>query len=109
MNRSFDNMLGWLYTPDTIPQDETFDGLAFGDYANSAPTGDRIVAHTYSGATDDVMGRPNPDPGEEYPHVNTQLFGRFDPPENARLQASTMRPPFNAPEPGAEPEPQPGS
>ena len=21
------------------------------------------------------MGRPNPDPGEEYPHVNTQLFG----------------------------------
>ena len=32
-NRSFDNVLGWLYTPDNLPPGETFEGLAFGDYA----------------------------------------------------------------------------
>src|SRR5687768_4910301 len=36
-NRSFDNLLGWLYTPETLPEGETFGGLAFGDYANTAP------------------------------------------------------------------------
>jgi phospholipase C len=102
-NRSFDNMLGWLYTPDTIPQGETFDGLAFGDYANSSPSGERIEAHTYSGATDDVMGRPNPDPGEEYPHVNTQLFGVVAPTANATRQIGEMAAPFNAPAAGAAP------
>ena len=40
-NRSFDNLLGWLYTPETLPAGETFDGLAFGDYANPRPTGER--------------------------------------------------------------------
>ena len=29
------------------------------------------------------MRSPTPDPGEEYPHVNTQLFGTVDPPANA--------------------------
>ena len=102
-NRSFDNLLGYLYTKDDLPAGETFAGLAFGEHANTAPDGTRIPAHVYTGETDRIMSFPDPDPGEEYPHVNTQLFGRFDPPENARLQASAMRPPFNAPEPGAEP------
>ncbi|WP_127475267.1 alkaline phosphatase family protein [Microbacterium sulfonylureivorans] len=102
-NRSFDNLLGWLYTPDTVPEGETFDGLAFGDYANIAPSGDRIAAHTYSGPTDEVMGRPNPDPGEEFPHVNTQLFGRVDPPSNATVGIGDMSPPFNAPPPRTKP------
>ena len=44
-NRSFDNLLGWLYTPDSLPEGETFDGLAFHDYANVAPSGERIAAH----------------------------------------------------------------
>ena len=38
-NRSFDNLLGWLYTPEDLPEGETFDGLAFGDYANPDPSG----------------------------------------------------------------------
>ncbi len=85
-NRSFDNLLGWLYTPENLPEGQTFDGLAFGDYANLAPTGERIAAHTYDGPTDVIMGQPNPDPGEEFPHVNTQLFGTVIPASNASSQ-----------------------
>ncbi|MDN3497456.1 alkaline phosphatase family protein [Planococcus sp. APC 4015] len=102
-NRSFDNMLGWLYTPDDLPEGETFDGLAFGSYSNVAPTGETIAAHIYEGPTDEVMGRPNPDPGEEFPHVNTQLFGTVAPAENATAQTGQMAPPYNAPAEGADP------
>lgn len=102
-NRSFDNLLGWLYTPETLPDSETFDGLAFGDYANPGPAGERIAAHTYTGPTDEVMGRPNPDPGEEFPHVNTQLFGTVEPAANATSQIDGMTAPYNAPPPGTAP------
>ena len=33
------------------------------------------------------MNTPNPDPGEEYQHVNTQLFGLIDPPGNRGMLA----------------------
>ncbi|HYI51423.1 MAG TPA: alkaline phosphatase family protein [Microbacterium sp.] len=102
-NRSFDNLLGWLYTPENLPAGQTFDGLAFGDYANVAPSGERIAAHPYEGATDVVMGMPNPDPGEEYPHVNTQLFGTVLPATNATRQTGAMEAPFNAPAAGTSP------
>ena len=102
-NRSFDNLLGWLYTPENLPADQTFDGLAFGDYANVAPSGERIAAHVYEGATDVIMGQPNPDPGEEYPHVNTQLFGTVLPATNATAQTGAMEAPFNAPDEGTSP------
>ena len=102
-NRSFDNILGWLYSPGDLPAGETFDGLAFGEFANAAPTGERIAAHTYTGPTDDVMGRPNPDPGEEFPHVNTQLFGTVSPASNATSQVGDMTAPFNAPPAGTAP------
>ena len=103
-NRSFDNLLGWLYTPENLPAGQTFDGLAFGDYANVAPTGERIAAHVYEGATDVVMGQPNPDPGEEYParqHAAVR-HGRCPPrtrparPATCRRR-STRRPPGTAP------------
>lgn len=102
-NRSFDNLLGWLYTPETLPDGETFDGLAFGDHANVSPAGDRIAAHTYTGPTDEVMGRPNPDPGEEYPFVNTQIFGNVEPSSNATSRVDDMTAPFNAPQTGTTP------
>src|SRR6478735_6056174 len=92
-NRSFDNLLGWLYTPEDLPDGMTFDGLAFGDYANTAPSGERVAVHAYSGPTDDVMARPDPDPGEEFPHVNTQLFGVIDPKGNAASQVGDMTEP----------------
>ncbi|WP_395242929.1 alkaline phosphatase family protein [Agromyces sp. MMS24-K17] len=102
-NRSFDNLLGWLYAADGLPDGQTYDGLAFGDYWNPAPDGTRIDAHVYDGATDEIMGRPDPDPGEEYPHVNTQLFNRIDPETNADLYVEDMSEPYNAPAKGQEP------
>jgi len=99
-NRSMDNLLGWLYTPDDIPDGETFDGLAFGTYTNKAPDGRTVPAHVYTGPTDLIMRSPDPDPGEEYPYVNTQLFGRVDPPDNALRFPRNVRPPYNAPPAG---------
>ncbi|GAA1147431.1 alkaline phosphatase family protein [Microbacterium natoriense] len=96
-NRSFDNLLGYLYTPETVPAGETFDGLAFGTHSNTAPDGTVVEAHVYQGPTDRIMSLPDPDPGEEYPHVNTQLFGTIDPPGNADLFVDGMSAPFNAP------------
>ena len=76
---------------------ETFEGLAFGDYANTSPDGTVVAAHVYEGSTDEIMGRPNPDPGEEFPHVNTQLFDTVDPPRTPSSSSSRMTAPFNAP------------
>ena len=102
-NRSFDNMLGWLYTPENLPAGETFEGLAFGNYSNPDPDGNPVGVHIYSGPTDVIMGQPNPDPGEAYPHVNTQLFGTVSPETNARLWENGMSAPYNAPKDGAKP------
>lgn len=49
------------------------------------------------------MGKPNPDPGEEFPHVNTQLFGTIAPASNADLYAEDMDAPYNAPPAGTAP------
>lgn len=100
-NRSFDNLLGYLYTPDAPPPGGSFEGLAFGDYANSASDGTKIPAHVYTGSTDHVIGRPEPDPGEDYPHVNIQLFGHIDE-HNRGKENADLTPPYHAPEPGAQ-------
>ena len=99
-NRSFDNILGWLYTPETVPAGQRFDGLAMGRYSNLAADGTSIEAHVYYGPTDTIMSQPNPDPGEQYPHVNTQLFGTVDPASNADLVKGPVQAPFNAPPSG---------
>jgi phospholipase C len=49
------------------------------------------------------MNTPNPDPGEEYQHLNTQLFGIIDPAENRGVLAEHMAAPFNAPPAGRAP------
>ncbi|GAB3128052.1 alkaline phosphatase family protein [Glaciibacter psychrotolerans] len=103
-NRSFDNVLGWLYTPETVPAGQTFNGLAMGEYSNTAPDGTVIDAHVYTGSTDEIMRQPDPDPGEEYPHVNTQLFGVVDPSSNSNLHLHDVQAPFNAPKPGRRPD-----
>lgn len=101
-NRSFDNLLGNLYTPETVAPGGAFEGLAFGSYSNRAEDGSEVAAHVYSGPTDRIMRQPDPDPGEEYPHVNTQLFGTLDP-HNRGREVDEMRAPFNAPRPGSPP------
>jgi phospholipase C len=95
-NRSFDNLLGHLYQPGEVA---SFEGVVGKDLANPVPdwAADRAGGDTvrYGVAAD--MNTPSPDPGEEYPHVNTQLFGIIDPPANRGLPAEKMAPPFNAP------------
>lgn len=99
-NRSFDNILGHLYPPGKVPEGQSFNGLANGSYSNPSPSGP-VAAHIYKGSTDMIMRSPAPDPGEEYPHVNTQLFGTVDPPGNADVEFKQMSAPFNAPPKGA--------
>jgi phospholipase C len=93
-NRSFDNLLGRLYEPGEVP---AFEGVTGKNLANPvpawAPGGGALVP--YGVAAD--MNSPSPDPGEEYQHVNTQLFGIIDPPSNRGVMADKMTPPYNAP------------
>ena len=96
-NRSFDNILGYLYTDAELPDGVSYNGLNSGTYSNVGPAGDVIEAHVYIGDTDAVMRHPSPDPGEHYPHVNTQLFGIIDPKTNADLWNNELREPYNAP------------
>ncbi len=72
-NRSFDNLLGWLYDPankspfNVVPPD--FDGLYGKNLSNRAPDG-RVVP---AGKSTDARG-PRPDPGEPYEDVFSQVF-----------------------------------
>ncbi len=74
-NRSFDNVLGWLYDPanappfDRVPDGETFDGVSGKGLSNPGPGG----AVVPFGSTD-VTTNPFPDPGEEYERVYGQLY-----------------------------------
>ena len=72
-NRSFDNLLGWLYDPandapfNVLPLD--FDGLFGKSLSNSSPDG-RIVP---AGKSYDARG-PQPNPGEQFQDVYCQLY-----------------------------------
>jgi hypothetical protein len=65
--------------------------------------GHAFVTARISPGTDADMLNPNPDPGEEYRHVNTQLYSIVDPPDNAFRTASFMVAPWNNPAPGQTP------
>jgi phospholipase C len=102
-NRAFDNLLGRLYQPGEVA---SFEGVIGQELSNPIPawagTGaDRkVVPYAVAANTD----TPNPDPGEEYPHVNTQLFGIIDPPGNRGVLCEHMTAPYNAPaDPAAVP------
>ncbi|MEY2248586.1 alkaline phosphatase family protein [Streptomyces sp. BF23-18] len=102
-NRSFDNLLGRLYQPGEVA---SFEGVIGKELTNSIPSwaehgADRKIVPYGISADMDV---PNPDPGEEFTHVNTQLFGLIDPPGNRGVMSERMAAPFNAPrDPGARP------
>ena len=102
-NRSLDNLFGRLYQPGEVA---SFEGAAGRDLSNPVPEwADGAADHKvvpYGVAAD--MNSPSPDPGEEYQHVNTQLFGLIDPPANRGILAEKMTAPYNAP---ADPRPQP--
>lgn len=95
-NRSFDSLLGYL------PHIEAQDGIRDCEIELPYPGG-IVRVHPSANFTD-----PIPDPGEGYPNVNVQLFGRYDPAENAGKAAYPIFPdfmtaPFNAAPPGTVP------
>jgi phospholipase C len=95
-NRSFDNLLGHLYEPGEVP---SFEGVIGRDLSNPipsyAPGAERGVVPLHVATS---MDAPNPDAGEEHPHINTQLFGTVAPEGNRFLSAEAMQSPFNAPD-----------
>ncbi|WP_460570127.1 alkaline phosphatase family protein [Humibacter soli] len=95
-NRSFDNLLGRLYEPGEV---DSFEGVIGRDLSNPIPEwaedGAERGSVPYGIAA--TMDTPNPDPGEEYQHVNTQLFGLIDPPDNREVLAERMTAPYNLP------------
>lgn len=97
-NRSFDNLLGNLYQ-NGAPGGQHFEGLQnAGAYANPIPA--RAInpdhkTHVPVGKAKDYH-QPFPDPGEEYPHINTQLYDVVDP-DNIGKTAWNMNPPYNVP------------
>ena len=99
-NRTFDNLLGRLYQPGEVA---SFEGVLGQELTNPIPDwaehgADRKTV-PYGVAAG--MNVPNPDSGEDFPHVNTQLFGVIDPPGNRCVLSELMTAPFNAP---ADPE-----
>lgn len=100
-NRSFDNLLGYLYYNDQVPDGKTFEGLQEGDFVYSVPSqADGYNQHptiTLNIASDYSV--PYPDPGEEYQHVNTQLFNTVIPESNWGVQQQYMVAPYNLPNP----------
>jgi phospholipase C len=68
-NRSFDCMLGALY-----PKSAMFDGLV-GTETNDDANGNPIRVWNNSGTDEATMRIPDPDPGELWTDINTQLFG----------------------------------
>jgi phospholipase C len=105
-NRSFDNLLGYLFRAGGAL---SYEGVQRPDLSNPVPSyarpGDAptISVHPATG-----MAAPYPDPGEEYPHVNTQLFGTVDPESNRFSRVDEMRPPFNSPTSPPGPPPMNG-
>jgi phospholipase C len=99
-NRSFDNVLGALYAPDAVPRGQAFDGVLGKNLSNPIPPyaleAQRQAVPVHAGT---VMDHPQPDPGEGYPHVNTQLFGTIIPDENRQVSVRHTMAPFNAPDP----------
>ena len=97
-NRSFDNMLGYL--------SEEVDGVVGKNLSNPPPV--RWDGKPVDGADlgpvpvtpGTVMDNPNPDPGEYFPHVNTQLYNVVAPTSNAyQSDATLFLSPYNQPSP----------
>ena len=96
-NRSFDNLLGYLYE-DGVPAGKKFNGLQTGTFKNPVPK----RAKDYKNGLTIEVGRasdyhqPFPDPGEVYPHINTQLYNIIDK-DNIGVEGEKMHPPYNVP------------
>lgn len=95
-NRSFDNLLGWLYENESPPRGQQFEGLNPGMWnpldnidpdgvpfvekvyvrKNGAPVKTRHAKQLSSSAPDFTL--PDPDPGEGFKDTNHQLFQHYN-------------------------------
>lgn len=104
-NRSFDNLLGFLYpngVPPGAPAGKTYAGVNTGisnpvpsSAVHQPPDGSGVV---HVAKTSDYH-QPYPDPGEEYYHVNVQLYNQPDGGDKL---------PYNLPDPAPNPPPMNG-
>jgi phospholipase C len=79
-NRSFDHMLGNLYTAsgNVSPAGQPFDGLT-GDEWNPDDTGRRVGVYAIQASDQTPYLMPGADPGEGFLNTNYQLFATDDP------------------------------
>jgi phospholipase C len=99
-NRSFDNLAGYLYAPGEPPRGQSFEGVIGKDLSNPIPPyADQASLGYVPVGQGTVMDNPNPEPGNSYPHMNTQIFGTVLPADNAFKQDKDMQSPYNAPDP----------
>jgi phospholipase C len=98
-NRSFDNILGWLYDPDKSqppfnpppfdqPPPPNFDGLYGRNLSNPGPGGAAVDA-----ARGFVLTNPSPDPGEPYEDVYCQLYNVSPTPALGQVPPDPPQPP----------------
>jgi phospholipase C len=73
-NRSFDNVLGWLYDQDKVPRGQQFEGLSGKDLWNPRSNGEKVFAGKGT-----VMTDPFPDPNEPYVNVYAQMYNKLYP------------------------------
>ena len=91
-NRSFDNMLGWLYDPQNAepfrhpPRGQSFEGLAGPPKSNPLGHGRVYAARGYD------MTLPDPDPNEAYNHVYAQQFNVHPAPGESEVPNRTDPP-----------------
>jgi phospholipase C len=83
-NRSFDHMLGFLYTGqgNVSPSGAPFDGLA-GTESNPDSTGAPVTVSRIEPAAPNAYFMPGADPGEGYMATNDQLFGSESAPSSS--------------------------
>jgi phospholipase C len=109
-NRSFDNLLGWLYDnqanppPFNIPAQPapTFEGLKPNVYFNEL-NGNRVYAShppTAWPPANNPNVVPTPDPHEEFQFVTVQLFGTANPAPGTQADMSGFLLDYSAPDAG---------
>jgi phospholipase C len=78
-NRSFDHMLGFLYSDESnvSPSGASFDGLT-GKESNADQNGKPVIVGQAAASRPDLYFLPGADPGEGYVATNAQLFGNVD-------------------------------
>ena len=85
-NRSFDQMLGYLYIganpPNRSPAGQAYDGLT-GDEFNLDSSGNKVTVFPITAATPHPYLMPGCDPREGFEATNLQLFGADPPPAGA--------------------------